>query len=114
MTPAEQLRAAKALIDTPERWTKGKNARGVHGGVTDPTGKDAVCRCSNGAIVCSTQRWNSSLGRKLDAAVPKAFSGYAENGFAARFVQYNDHPDTTHADIMKLFDDAIALAEAAQ
>lgn len=95
MTPAEQLRAAKALIDTPERWTQCGRFREFRGATE--------CFCAWGALDRATSRHGEALGW-LELAIPTD----------ATLPAFNDDPRTTHADIMKLFDDAIALAEAAQ
>lgn len=107
MTPAEQLRAAKALIDTPEKWTKGEYATGPHGTYASQYSDNAVCYCAMGAIERADYLdgdWGAHFFLRKTAI---------ERG-AMGVIDFNDAPTTTHADIMKLFDDAIALAEAAQ
>lgn len=102
MTPAEQLRAAKALIDTPGKWIKGDYARDSKGR-SCLTGSDtAACFCSRGALKAATGQFSNG---PLERVVPRGFRS---------LVDFNDHKGTTHADIMKVFDDAIALAEAGQ
>lgn len=92
----ENLIAARALIDTPEKWVK------------DAHEKDG-CYCAMGAIGAVLPRnyhgWVSDTAqyRALAAAVPAEFHGNVPN--------FNDHPATTHADIMALFDRAIAAQE---
>lgn len=94
----ENLIAAKALIDTPEKWGKGG---------WEP--KNGRCLCSVGAVVVATNgnhdfdgAWTPAV-LQVDAALenhlPKPFNRVAE---------YNDDPATTHADVMALFDRAIA------
>lgn len=113
MTPAEQLRAAKALIDTPERWTKKVFARNAAGFGVDVDNPDAVCFCSLGAIAKVVDHDPREVWIGCGIELPRNYLEQAAGGF--RFVtDINDDHDTTHADIMKLFDDAIALAEAAQ
>ena len=108
---ADHLRAAKALIDAPERWTKGAFARRADGLMLmrGESWDQASCFCAEGAIRRSQ---NGVLPHVLDAfmerAIPKSFKFEAH---ARNFVMFNDHPDTTHADIMALFDRAISLAD---
>lgn len=106
MMPAEQLRAAKALIDTPECWTKHANSRDMVGIPVDPLSASAECWCAHGALFVQFPVLGPEY-RACVAALETALKGEPLAGF-------NDAPSTTHADIMKLFDDAIALAEAAQ
>lgn len=94
----ENLKAAKALIDTPEKWGKG----------TYEPGPD--CYCVVGALKAANgwsefEVWNTKAINALYSACDDRFEG---------IVDLNDHPDTTHADIMALIDRAIAAAEAAQ
>lgn len=94
---AQVLRDARALIDTPDKWTKGKFENGG-------------CYCALGAVakVCGFDPRNAWLGemdavhRALDASLPFGFEATPD---------FNDHRNTTHADVMALFDRAIAAAE---
>lgn len=102
-TPAEVLRAARALIEVPERWTKCAFARDAKGIVVSEDEESAVCFCVLGAIyrhppspLTDGARWF------LDESLPETFLGVGT---------FNDHPSTTHADVLALFDRAIALAE---
>lgn len=84
MSLADDLRAAKALIDTPEKWA-------------EDTLQNAVLQ----AIDLNPARWTAARVALL-AAIP----GHPS------LVAFNYDPATTHADIMALFDRAIAAAEA--
>ena len=110
METIEILRSARALIDAPEKWTKGTEARDAHGFRVRFESPDAVCFCAVGALLGALHRaGNDDDGecvalRRLRKALPIGF---------ADVVSLNDHPDTTHADIMAVFDRAIAAEEAA-
>jgi len=99
MSVKENLIRAKALIDTPEKWGK------------DFYYEQDGCLCVVGAlgkamgISASGGQFCDSLVRALNAELPE--SAPIRNHLPA----FNDHPDTTHADIMALFDRAIAAAE---
>ena len=91
-TTADILREARALIDTPEKWIKGRYE--CNG-----------CFCASGAIRAvsdSLSAWKTA--RLLVVSV-------LPREWAFHLPLYNDHCDTTHADIMALFDRAIAEAE---
>lgn len=100
MTTAEQLRAAKALIDTPDKWTKNATARDADGKAVRPLSARAVCWCGFGALV-------KACGNTA-AAHLRAFESFNGSGNIAGL---NDREGTAHADVMAMFDRAIALAE---
>lgn len=100
---SDQLKAAKALIDTPEKWTKGAFARDRDGDdVYETDGDTAVCWCAVGAI-------NKAFGCHAGLTVVQALYAALPADFQL-VASFNDHPDTTHADVMALFDRAIAEA----
>lgn len=92
MTPADQLRTAKAFIDKPQKWRKGPAYQGRLCALA-ALGRAEMATGTN--IPCAL----------LDRALPEGY------GFVFAL---NDAPETTHADVMALFDRAIALAEEAQ
>jgi len=87
------LIAARALIDTPEKWGQGNGLRGpslpkrcaIHAAaaLNDHAREDAVVDALTKALP----------GRIYDSILPIA--------------EFNDDPNTTHSDIMALFDRAI-------
>jgi hypothetical protein len=93
------LRAAKSLISDPKDWTQEGlyvNAQG--------------CMCAQGAIN-KAFRWS-----KLNEDVVDDASKYMRLALGRVYLyglvtSYNDDPETTHADIMKLFDDAATMAD---
>lgn len=108
-TVKENLIAARALIDTPEKWVK--DAYDRHG-----------CYCAIGAIENLGGDWDHYKTKpQLTDAIAYALPGDFEaedasewdtsRGRARVVMQFNDHPDTTHADILALFDRSIAAAE---
>ena len=97
-TTAQVLRDAKALIADPDHWIKGKNTVLNDG---------QICRCSAGAI-------RSAAIHQSDGPVssqPAYFAMWAATG-GPRLTAWNDHPETTHADVMAAFDRAIESEEA--
>lgn len=100
MAVKENLIAARALIDTPEKWGKGSKSFPLD------TGYDGKCLCAHGALF---QALSGNWGRSADV-VTTALWRVLPNGDWRTTPDFNDHPDTTHADIMSLFDRAIAAA----
>ena len=102
MSVKENLIAAKALIDTPEKWFKGEYE------------SDNGCLCALGAVA-------RAVCPKIDFDEDK-IGLYPEDGALAEALpfdwpkevneipDFNDAPETTHADIMALFDRAIAAS----
>lgn len=95
---AEVLRAARALIDTPDKWCQGQ----FH--------KDGAY-CASGAI---------GVAAGVDIEVGcwfchPAWQALADTVNAAQsggIGSWNDRPERTHADVLAAFDRAIATAEA--
>jgi hypothetical protein len=108
VTAAEILRNARKLIEKPETWCKGAMVRRrgdmIYPGPTfSPEDGDQYC----------------ALGALCVGGPPDRGPGF----FDAREILYgvndagsvldlNDGPHTTHADVLALFDKAIAAAEA--
>jgi len=92
MSVADDLRAARALIDSPEKWRKGSY------------GYNTGCLCAAAALwsLDSEKRSMSEASHFLRQHVPGG----------RKLVHFNDDPATTHADILALFDRAIQAAEA--
>lgn len=102
-TVRENLIAAKALIDTPEKWGKGD--------FTPAPG----CFCTFGAIAAINGFRFGVDKYPPTYAEDMAIARCLPEGWAARVdvvPDFNDDPSTTHADIMALFDRAIAAQAA--
>ena len=95
MTTREILIAARALIDTPEKWTQFESARNINGVGCHPRSPDAVCFCTLGAIdrACQDDLNDYKALQTLQSIV----------GMVANF---ND--SHTHAEVLAAFDEAIA------
>lgn len=98
----EHLIAMRELLSDPSRWTKGQLARNTHGEVCYPTDSEATCFCLYGAAVKIAD----------DEALADELLEYLRP-FSVRTkdlgpVAFNDNGRTTHADILKLLDEAIA------
>ena len=102
-TVKENLVAAKALIDTPEKWLKGALTTG-----------DGTCFCAMGAVGAAGgyNLLSNDTNPELAALIDSIPADFQLQGGRHQLVEFNDHPDTTHADVMALFDRAIAAADA--
>jgi hypothetical protein len=94
MSAVDQLRAARALISDPAKWTQGTIARDWTGKGTTADAVDAFCWCAVGALEKVAS--NAQPFRALKWAMP---SGYRS------IVSFND--THTHAEVLALFDKAI-------
>ena len=100
---AAVLRDAKALIDTPEKWIKGHSRKVVNG---------VTCHCADGAVWSLTHL--DPLDLNYFPAVRALSVAATGRAIADGHVWFNDRQSTTHADVMALFDRAIAAEEAGQ
>lgn len=97
MTLHDDLVAAKALIADPARWVKDPGELGkCYCAVTAITGVFGASRLGTSIHTRKRDAWEA-----LASALPE---GWGQVGI------YNDDPTTTHADIMALFDRAIAAS----
>jgi hypothetical protein len=103
---ADDLKAAKTLIDTPEKWTKDVNARDADGMQVLVRSEEAVCFCSHGAIQRVTLTDEADTSHRQMAAT-NLLTEVTPGRFLA---DYNDNH--THEEVMAVWDKAIAKAEA--
>jgi len=100
MTIRDDLIAAKALIDTPEKWWKGP--------AIGPAGEMCAVRACEKAVGLPPMGMHDDpYGRAYEMFI--ALNGKTPRGFVVS--TYNDMPDTAHADIMAVFDRAIKALE---
>lgn len=109
MTTKEVLEKAKAIIADPFHWTKGAFARNSHGTtVIDVTSEDACSFCALGALVRVMENetdYNHARDILELCVGDKNFPNVPA---------FNDASETTHADILALFDCAIEEASHEQ
>lgn len=108
MNALEMLKAGRALIAQPSGWTKGVLARDCRGIVVGSTSADATCFCSLGALTRIELR---------TFKVPNHVYGQAVGALSAQMpagvpclAEFND--THTHAEVLALWDRAIAKLEA--
>lgn len=99
-TTAEILIEARKLIEKPENWTQGVDARDSRGIAVDYDHGGAVCWCAAGAI--------SRIGKMSDAVGDAERTMRLAIGFG--FISsFND--SRTHAEVLAAFDRAIEAAK---
>ena len=110
MTEHDILCAARSKLGSPEAWTKLAAGRDVNGAVID-IGESGWKRCvkwdAYGAIYSVAQH---GAGANVEAVTRlKAIAaGRLGRPTLHALVSYNDDMAVTHADILSLFDEAIA------
>lgn len=106
MKESERLRAAKALIDTPKKWTRGASARDKFGEPTMLVSEEACSWCTMGALSVV-----SDYADKFERDGFERARGYLKRVIPCRMVaDYND--SHTHEEVMRMFDKAIEIAES--
>lgn len=104
MSLHDDLVAAKALIDTPEKWAHESKSRVTEGG---------SCLCAIDAMTKANGETFHKLHRVMTRCLPSNFSADDDNELDP-IAQFNDAPTTTHADVMALFQRAIDAAEKSE
>ena len=105
-TTKQTLIKARGLIDEPSKWTKlawARNSRQISCAMDN---SDAQCFCLGSSLILASPPLEPKIVNvEIENQLPII------NGKVPTIAEYNDHPDTTHADIMNLFDKAIEAAE---
>ena len=107
------LREARAMIATPDQWSKGADRRTEGGKILACSDcKSLVAsRCAGGAILDSTCAgdvpYRQAESFLMDAIERKAGERYQY------LAPWNDSPERTHAEVLQAFDWAIAASTAA-
>lgn len=104
------LRRARERISDPARWCKGafsSNAMGQRC-VDGPTASGARAWCASGSVLAEHA---DNVGGEM-ALTALRHQVRRSTGLRITIAAYNDDPSTTHADILALYDRAIAAEEA--
>ena len=112
------LSNAKKLISVPERWTKVESAKASDGSSVGADSPIACSWCAHGALkkAChdysGTQEGSNLLFFGEDGLFVKALR-YLRlcSPRSEGVIVFNDNPDTSHSDVLKLYDDALDLAK---
>lgn len=116
----DDLRDARAKITDPEKWIKEAWFKTTDGMLTADASKDICCMCAVGAVACVTGYNPEDDDTIEDEREEQAFNALiyaAVELFPARaciyagIAEFNDRSDTTHKEILAVFDRAIVNEE---
>ena len=115
MNTIEILRAARAKIEDPDRWCKTFLARDSAGSPVMPWEAGACKWCPIGAIEAIEGQFGYSIEARsaLDAASPIEHPAWADWDWGVEAAKFNNLDTTTHAEVLAMFDRAIAAEETA-
>jgi hypothetical protein len=94
------VQAARQTLSDPTKWTKGKLAKNSQGEWTEPTGSEAVCWCFVGAI----EKHGLDAQDSVYAVMVDALERIKLPRMNGSITQFNDHKDTTHSEVLEVFD----------
>jgi len=109
MKGSEVLRKAQRVLADPAKWTKGAMSRvgGAAYGAVVAHGAD--CFCANGAL---SSLFPDDMMPLRESGASLWLSAAAKQMGFDNVTALNDHPRTTHADVMVLYYRARRLAKA--
>lgn len=96
----DRLKKVRELLEKPERWCQKDSAVDADGNFVNARSRKAVAFCLMGAAIHVSESMH--VTGALSDALP-------ENVYGLTY--YNDQPERTHADILRVVDQAIANAE---
>lgn len=107
-TNKQILMEARELISRPKRWGQGYYAQNTSGEMVGPLDEDAVCFCGHGALLKVLNESPLSAGNEFYqcAGILKKFTPTTER--SSYFPYFNDAIETTHEEVLAVFDKAIA------
>jgi hypothetical protein len=108
MKPSEVLRAARAKIEKPENWTRRANARNLDGHAVSAVSGFAASWDANGACLSVADDWWACPAVN---ALRNAIAAIEPHSKITSLAGFND--THTHAEVIALFDRAIAAEEEA-
>lgn len=111
MKSSEILQKTRDLLSDPSHWTKGEFARDASQKWTNVRNPEATCWCSWGALSRTIVDFQlEETGQNIP--LHEGFSQVPTlRTRGDNITLMNDHPDTTHAEILQGFDNAIRIAK---
>lgn len=100
-----QLKQIRSLLEDPNNWIQGLSAVDKNGIELDANHPDACKFCLYGAAL-SVAEWDTVEGAVLFNSLERACGVYPNFGLGS----WNDAPNRTHQDVIKVIDTAIAVA----
>ena len=109
MKPSEALRAAKNLILDPDNWTQGSWSK--NGKICAGEAMDRIFRPTYNPSIHNVIHYTGINCDWCNMAKAWIYMGYVIDSKGGALVHFND--SHSHAEVLALFDEAIAKAEAA-
>lgn len=97
------LVAARELLSDEKRWTRYDLAHDVDGVEIGPRSENAVCWCVMGAV----HKFSPGVAPGVGGAL-----NLVHNAVGGPIPEFNDDPETTHADVLRVLDVAIEKAQS--
>lgn len=107
MNTVQILKDARALISDEKNWTRDAYAFDERGEEQGCPNQHSVCFCSVGALARAARVTPGEIERSEVVKAILAVGNFEEVGY---LVEFND--SRTHAEVLTLFDRAIARAES--
>lgn len=101
------LRAAREVIADPSHWCKGTDAMDEDGKVCSKYDNAAVRFCANGAVRRARMLTNANFNIEMTALDTLRSACPLANKWEET-PDFNDRPETTHSEVLAVFDRAIA------
>jgi hypothetical protein len=112
MSLADDIRAARAVIEDPDNWTQGAMALDADGNSTPSNSETAVCFCALGAVRRAMKEpANPGHGRPRGNAVIDALHTVVRETTGQKYFIDHFNDVHSHAEVLAMFDKAIARAE---
>lgn len=109
MKDSEVLMKARELIAEEQHWCRRHFARDKHGAAVPYASAQACQFCSLGAVYAVEEADGYEGMHSATEWLDKV-----ANRCGATMISFNDSRTTTHADVLRVFDEAIQLAKEAE
>lgn len=117
MKESEIIKGVINLLSEPGSWIKEIRARTSDNRITNPLNPEAVKFCLGGAVmhVLQDKEWNGWWNDNDDPVGDRFHKLAIDRGhsdvWGHPFVEFNNHPNTTHEDLMLFLKEALYEAE---
>ena len=105
------LVAARERIADEKNWTQYTAAKDSKGDWCDPHTAAAVCWCATGAVMAAIPVAADYYGLYTQATAALKYELIMHLYPTQFLVEFNDHPERTHAEVLALFDRTIRRFE---
>lgn len=114
----EIIKEARSIIENEKNWTKNLMARTKDGNLVQSYSEEAVCWCMAGALHRAFNKFQL-YGEYKGTTIVEEFNNIIKNQntnsngtpIHLNVSAFNDDPDTTHEDVLRVFDRVIEKYE---